>query len=435
MAYPALVSALARCFASGEPTADGIAARAAQVLGRPWFWLLPLARRFVKAHQGSIRPRRKEVIRFLLDDRGFRHRAHKLSVSHWITEPPRMQPVQAAVAWGVPELVTEGDLAAWMGVRPEDLDWFADRKGLNARAGRAALGHYHYRVLAKKRGGVRLIEAPKPRLKELQRRILDGILDRVPAHAAAHGFCPGRSIRTFAEPHAGRALVLRMDVQDFFPSLPAARIQAVFRTLGYPETVADLLAGVCTNRTPIRMWPQAGAAIPAADLMEARRLYEWPHLPQGAPTSPALANLCAYRADCRLAGLARNFGALYTRYADDLAFSFDGPVNARQFSVYAAAILGEEGFGVNHRKTRIMTRSTQQRLAGLVTNVHLNIPRADFDELKAILTNCLRHGPETQNRAAVPDFRAHLNGRVGFVESIHPAKGRRLRVLFDKICW
>lgn len=435
MINPALVSHLARCFSSGEPTADGIAGRAAYVLGRPWFWLLPLARRYLKSHRGRTRPRQQDVIRFLLDDEAFRYRAHKLSVSKWLTEPQRMQPVPAAAAWGLPGLVTAGDLAAWLGVLPEELDWFADLKGLNARTKRPPLDHYHYRILAKLRGGVRLIEAPKPRLKEMQRRILGEILNRIPAHPAAHGFCPGRSIRTFAEPHVGRSIVLRIDLQDFFPTIPAARIQAVFRTLGYPESVADLLAGVCTNRTHRSVWLTAGPSISSAELFAARQLHQCPHLPQGAPTSPALANLCAYHADCRLTGLARQFGALYTRYADDLAFSFDQPANTSRFSLYAAAILLEEGFAVNHRKTRVMTSSMQQRLAGLVTNARLNIPRPDFDQLKAILTNCMRLGPADQNRAGVPDFRAHLHGRIGFVESIHPGKGRRLRSIFDNISW
>ncbi|MGC4048798.1 MAG: reverse transcriptase family protein [Paludibaculum sp.] len=435
MINPALVSHLARCFASGEPTADGIAGRAAYVLGRPWFWLLPLARRYLKTHRGRTRPRQQDVIRFLLDDEAFRFRAHKLSVAKWLTEPQRMQPVPAAVPWGLPELVTEGDLAAWLGVHPTELDWFADRKGLNARTTRTPLEHYHYRILVKQHGGVRLIEAPKPRLKEMQRRILGEILNLIPAHPAAHGFCPGRSIRTFAEPHVGRPVVLRMDLQDFFPSIPAARIQAVFRTFGYPESVADLLAGVCTNRTHPGVWRTAGPSISNAELIAARRLHQSPHLPQGAPTSPGLANLCAYHADCRLTGLARQFGAVYTRYADDLAFSFDEPSHVRRFSSYAAAVLLEEGFAVNHRKTRIMTRSMQQRLAGLVTNARLNIPRADFDQLKAVLTNCVRFGPADQNRAGVPDLRAHLGGRIGFVESIHPGKGRRLRALFDNISW
>jgi hypothetical protein len=138
-----------------------------------------------------------------------------------------------------------------------------------------------------------------------------------------------------------------------------------------------------------------------------------------------------------LAGLASAVGAAYTRYADDLAFSGDDAFekNVENFSTSVAAILLEEGFAANHRKTRIMRQGVRQHLAGVVVNQRLNIKRTDFDNLKAILTNCLRHGPEIQNRDGHTDYRLHLAGRIGFVESINEAKGERLRQLFEQIEW
>jgi hypothetical protein len=138
-----------------------------------------------------------------------------------------------------------------------------------------------------------------------------------------------------------------------------------------------------------------------------------------------------------LAGLAKSAGASYTRYADDLAFSGDESFaqHVERFSTHAAAILHEEGFTVNHRKTRIMRQGVRQHLAGLAVNRRVNVIRADFDRLKATLTNCVRLGPESQNHDAHDSFRAHLDGRVGFVESVNPAKGHRLRALFEKIQW
>jgi hypothetical protein len=106
-----------------------------------------------------------------------------------------------------------------------------------------------------------------------------------------------------------------------------------------------------------------------------------------------------------------------------------------RFATHVAAILHEEGFSVHHRKTRIMRQDVRQRLAGLVANRRMNVMRADFDRLKAILTNCVRLGPQSQNRDAHPYFRAHLEGRVGFVESVNPGKGRRLRAILDQIQW
>jgi hypothetical protein len=102
---------------------------------------------------------------------------------------------------------------------------------------------------------------------------------------------------------------------------------------------------------------------------------------------------------------------------------------------YAAAIIEEEGFHVNHRKTRVMRRGASQKLAGLTVNEKVNISRADFDALKALLTNCARQGPASQNRNGIADFRAHVNGRIAFVESIHPARGKKLRNFFETIDW
>jgi hypothetical protein len=330
-----------------------------------------------------------------------------------------MQPVVAAAAWNVPAIESVGALAEWFRLTPTELDWFADLKSL-ARNGK--LCHYTYRVLSKPGGSFRLIEAPKPRLKAMQRLVLTEIVEKIPAHPAVHGFCKGRSIMTFVAPHAGQRVVLRMDLQDFFPSISGVRIQTLFRAAGYPEAVADLLGGICTNTVPRTLAPP---------------LYVRPHLPQGAPTSPALANICAYRLDCRLAGLARAAGAQYTRYADDLAFSggeaFERCVE--RFLLHVAAVAMEEGFAVNHRKTRVMRQGVRQHLAGLVTNSHVNVMRPDFDRLKAILTNCARKGPENQNLEGHPKFREHLEGRVAFVESVNPEKGKRLRAILERIRW
>lgn len=99
----------------------------------------------------------------------------------------------------------------------------------------------------------------------------------------------------------------------------------------------------------------------------------------------------------------------------------------------------EEGFHVHHRKTRLMRPGMRQHLAGLVINRRANIPRRDFDRLKAILTNCVRTGPEAQNgahsRPRHPDFRAHLAGRIAFIEGIQPERARRLSEIFHRISW
>src|ERR1035438_10092379 len=112
-----------------------------------------------------------------------------------------------------------------------------------------------------------------------------------------------------------------MDLENFFPSISGPRIQAFFRTAGYPGAVAGALGGICTNATPREIWRHHEFQFDPRQVIDSRALYRRPHLPQGSPTSPALANFCAYRVDCRLAGLAASAGAGYTRDADDLAVS------------------------------------------------------------------------------------------------------------------
>jgi RNA-directed DNA polymerase len=435
-----VLSAIAAAFLAGEQTADKARERAVLALGHRWRWLQPLAQRYIVEFANSTRPTHRSLVRFLLHDPEFAGAwmidSQKITVAQWLTEGQRMQPVSAAGAWNVPSIESAGELAAWLGITPVELDWFADLKGLTTRPQSGPrLRHYHYQVRAKGSGGIRLIEAPKLRLKNMQQQILSAILDHIPPHPAVQGFCKGRSIKTFVAPHVGRRVVLRMDLENFFPSISRPRIQAFFRTAGYPGSVAGALGGICTHATPREVWLQHELQFDPRLVIEARGLYRLPHLPQGAPASPALANFCAYRVDCRLTGLARSAGAVYTRYADDLAFSGGDDFERRvqRFSTHVAAILHEEGFSVHHRKTRIMRQGVRQYLAGLVANQSVNVIRADFDALKATLTNCLRSGPESQNHEAHVDFRAHLAGRVGFVEMINPAKGKRLRAILDRI--
>jgi len=305
---------------------------------------------------------------------------------------------------------TIGDLAAHLSMSVSELKWFADLHQRNPYQG--PLHHYRYRWIPRKKGAPRLLMEPKESLKLTQRRILETILDNIPLHEAAHGFVRGRSIETFAKTHIKQRTVLRMDLADFFPSISFSRIAGVFRTFAYLPQVAHLLAGLCTHQPP-------------RALARMNR-----HLPQGAPTSPALANITAYPLDCRLSGLAKSQGLNFTRYADDLVFS--GPHISQSFAHLVGGIALEEGFSINHRKTRFMKSSTQQRIAGVVVNEHPNIDRREFDRLKAILHNCAQHGPESQGMA---DQSRHLRGKISFVQMLNPQRGEKLLKIYESIKW
>jgi RNA-directed DNA polymerase len=426
---------LADALLSGPWELEGLVARAAEACGRKARWLRPLVRRLladVAEHPGERGS--PALARWLITDRGFRAKAPRVLGRVYWTTPTMVAAVSAAGSWKLPELTTPAALTDWLGLERAELAWFADCHGRGAKTPPGPLRHYSYRWLPKAGGKWRLLEIPKSRLKDIQRQLLHEILERIPPHDAAHGFRRGRSILTFASPHCSRPLVMRFDLRHFFASVPASRVHGLFASVGYPIEVAGLLTGLCTNVVPVDVWdnhPARGRAI------EEERRFRAPHLPQGAPTSPALANLCAYRLDCRLNGLAKSVGATYTRYADDLAFSGGQRLGlcTKRFRVGVYAIALEEGFEMRLRKSRVMRGGICQHLAGVVVNARPNIRRKDYELLKAILTNCLRHGPMSQNRNGQADFRAHLLGKVAHVAMLHPSRGARLRSLFNQIRW
>ncbi len=349
-------------------------------------------------------------------------------------EAPSMRPASGAPqAWKVRPIETLGDLAQWLSLDGADLGWFADQRSLEAAAPNETLRHYHRRWEPKRDGTFRLIENPKQRLKAIQRAILREILERIPIHENAHGFQKGRSILTFVRGHTAKHIVLRLDLQNFFPTISRARICNVFLTAGYPEPVAQALAGICTTICPGRLIGE----LPDEQRRNARALYLRKHLPQGAPTSPSLANLCAFNFDCRLAGLVKASGAHFSRYADDLIFSGDAEFarGAERFLVHVMAIALEEGFQINARKTRVMRQGVAQTAVGLRLNAKPNISRQHFDALKAILTNCVRHGPESQNRDAAPNFCAVLAGKIAHVKMVNAEKAKKLEKIFAQISW
>ncbi|MBX3185465.1 MAG: RNA-directed DNA polymerase [Labilithrix sp.] len=436
-----VAEALASAFlAHGAWTRDALAERGRVTLAEDARWMRGVVDRVLATFPEPPRARFSALARFIASvsiaaPRERRAPRWRPKVARWL-EPEIAMGVRR---WDVPAIATPGDLARWLGLSPAECDWFADGRGLERLRRPEALDHYRRRWVAKRRGGFRLLEAPKARTKAVQQRILREILDRVPAHDAAHGFVRGRSVRTHAALHVGRAVVVRLDLEDFFLSISAARVAGVFRAAGYPDDVAWSLTLLCTN-----VAPPSGLVLgrdathdDVARLRRAEMRARTRHLPQGAPTSPALANLCARGLDVRLTALATKLGAVYTRYADDMTFSGDRRLarSSSRLEAWASAIASDEGFTVNHRKSRVMRAGVRQLVTGVVVNTRLNVARDAYDRLEATLHNCRRLGPGSQNRDGHPDFRAHLVGRVAHVKSLHPARGEKLAALLEQIAW
>ncbi|WGL51333.1 reverse transcriptase family protein [Nocardioides sp. BP30] len=432
-----LARALAAAFLGGEWTEEALVAGGVEVLGRRTGWLTALARQTLDLLPRAPVDRPRELATLIAS----RPAAAKPKARR---ARPLLQPVSptrmAANRWQLPALDDIGALAGLLRVDSGELDWFADPRRWARQTDEPRLQHYRvsHRVAAS--GAIRVLEAPKQRLKDIQRLLLGRMLSAIPAHAAARGFRPGGSVGSYAAPHAGRAVVIRMDLESFFAGVTVNRVYGIWRTAGYPEPVAHLLAGLTTTVLPHAVWQAiprpASERLHAAHWRLGRRLAA-PHLPQGAPTSPALANLAAYRLDVRLSALAQAWGGRYTRYADDLAFS-----GGRSWSTGTSRLLEaieevvrDEGFRLNQRKTAVMMHGGRQVLGGLVINDRPHVARAEVDLLRAILHNCGRYGPGSQNREGVPAFAEHLRGRVAWVAQHDPARGARLKAAYDAIDW
>ena len=422
--------ALAYAFLDGDWTAEGLIRRGALVAGHSRPPLRKLVRRVLRAYPRPPWDRVRELTAWLLaidfqrDDPDW---TLLFSTTRWLT----YQPAMGEMRWPVPAIPTLGELSHFFALTNSELEWFADVRSLERRVSDEHLRHYRYRWVAKKRGGARLIEAPKQRLREIQRHVLRTILDRIPPHESVHGFVRGRSAVTFALGHTSSEVVLRLDLENFFGSIHAGRVYGVFRTAGYPESVAHALTGLTTNAMPLAVWRDAPTAV-RQDFMLGKRLDE-PHLPQGAPTSPALANLCAHGLDRRLSGLASSFGIRYSRYADDLAMS--GALNRASVArliALASEIADNEGFNIRPAKTLVMGNGHRQRIAGIVVNGKPNLDRPSYERLRAALHNASVRGLEAANVGRRDRFAEHLAGRVAWAVSLNPSRARKLRPLLAK---
>ncbi len=315
-------------------------------------------------------------------------------------------------ARGLPVMHTGADLAGLLGIELKVLRW------LTYHRRSATLVHYHRYSIAKKTGGVRYISAPKPALKRAQQWVLDTILAKLEPEQSAHGFIKARSVRTNALPHVNRALVINLDLKDFFPSVTFRRVKGLFHKLGYSEHVATVLALLVTE--PPRLATAFDGKMYHVAL--GQRV-----LPQGACTSPALTNALCRRLDRRLKGLADRHGFTYTRYADDLTFSGERAAAVGKLLRSVRSILENEGFTEHQRKTKVMRRSRRQEVTGVTVNTRPTVSRQEVRELRAILHNVAKYGLESQNRNQHPDFAAYLRGRVDFVCMVDPPRAPALR--------
>ena len=235
--------------------------------------------------------------------------------------------------------------------------------------------------IPKRNGGTRLINAPEPRLKMVQRRLANVLYECIaevekctpPRRPLSHGFARSRSIFTNASVHKNRRYVLNLDLEDFFPSLNFGRIRGFFikdKRFELNEKVATVIAQIACHKN---------------------------ELPQGSPCSPIISNLLGHLLDVRLVRFARKYKCTYSRYADDITFS----TNLKDFPSALAEPIPEKpqywqlglpliqeiqhaGFEVNNDKTRMQWRGSRQVATGLVVNKKVNIRSEYYRTARAI---------------------------------------------------
>lgn len=238
-------------------------------------------------------------------------------------------------------------------------------------------------LIKKRSGGTRLIEEPRAPVKQLQLKALQFFADFAPTERpCVHGFVKDRSIVTNAEAHWKRrpTFLLNIDLKDFFPSITFFRVRGLFQAapFSFSFEVATVFAHLCTHMGK---------------------------LPQGAPTSPYISNLICRSMDRELMALAKRHRCTYTRYADDITFSFSVrnaanlPGSVCSFDG-GALTLGEElraiikthSFELNDAKTRISSKHSRQEVTGITINEFPNVPRQFVDSIRGALHAWQVHG-------------------------------------------
>ena len=225
-----------------------------------------------------------------------------------------------------------------------------------------AESHYRTFYIRKKSGGVRELSAPHYTLKYVQGWIYQNILKNVKVNSCAHGFRPKKSILTNAKVHVNNRFLLKIDMKDFFPSIDINKVVNIFRSLGYSNHVSFYLASICCVNG---------------------------HLPQGAPTSPALSNIIARHMDNRILGLCKKMNYRYSRYADDIAISGDNIES--WFADYVKKIIVECGFEVNEAKVKLYNGNGAKILTGVsLANNRIRLPR-DYRRNLQMELYCISH--------------------------------------------
>lgn len=308
--------------------------------------------------------------------------------------------------------------------------------------------HDNYRVFRLKKNQYtgklreRIITVPDINTIKVQRWIHANILQKVEAHECSFAFHNEGGILKAATPHCNCQWMIKVDITNYFESILESKVYNFFRNLGYQPLISFELARICTrvkdHSNPIkkdRKDPLISNNLPYSTI-------EIGHLPQGAPTSPLLSNLCSVNLDEELYCLAINKGMNYTRYADDIIFSsdekFDRSVGENIIKeIYS--ILKNNGYWPNRAKTKLVTPGSRKIVLGLLVNG--DKPRLTKEFKKEVRSHIYY---STHNKIGIDKHRKKrgfeslegfvnfINGKLSYAYYIEPNWARPLMLEFKK---
>lgn len=259
--------------------------------------------------------------------------------------------------------------------------------------------------IKKKTGEDRIIQAPVKKFKSIL-RTLNFVLQCVfEPHPAAYGFAWNKNIVDNAKKHVGKNYVFNIDLKDFFHSFDRNRVKLAlmdkpFNLNNSKEQLAFFISSLCTH--PIEI--------------DGEKRYV---LPQGSPTSPTLTNIICQKLDRRLNGLAKRFGAHYSRYADDITFSSDHNIyNDLEFLNELKRIIEEDNLykfkdkiltigpqlKINEQKVRLQKSGYRQEATGLVVNEKVNVRRTYVKQIRMWIYYWEKYGYEKAEKIFKKDY-------------------------------
>ncbi|MBB5217188.1 reverse transcriptase family protein [Parapusillimonas granuli] len=308
-------------------------------------------------------------------------------------------------------------------------------------------GHPPYRSfrITKRSGGLRVISVPSPQLMKVQSWLTTHVLNKVQPHPTSYAFSPGSSIADCARQHAGATWLVKIDIADFFGSITEIQVFRVFQMLGYNKLVSFELARLCTilpivsAKHKLKPWKTKFPRKPI-DYYSEQLIGR---LPQGAPTSPMLANLAMRDIDEELQHLADSLKLVYTRYSDDITFSTKGKFSRTAASAVikqTTAILKRRGLFPNRAKTAVIHPGARKIVLGLLVDQEQpRLSRKFRDRLRQHLyyleTRGITAHLEARGFDSAGGLYRHLRGLIDYANMVDQPYAQKQLLRLQALPW